>query len=301
MKKNIGIISYGSGGSEVFNALLPELEKTNNVDVFPLSNLAIQKLKGYKKIFTKNEVLERIKLNNYDFLLTETSNPDGYKDLNEIIRFGKSKGIAIISILDVHGSYARRFTEKVDCIITPTSYIDSKLKLEIGDVHTFIGGNPAFDNLKAIKSEKDKEMIRILYTSQPNKSKHHILLYQEISELIKVLMRKENLNNYKIFVKLHPKEHKNEWDGVDANFVDHDDSEDFTNKLINYNLIIGVGSTVMLKSYIMGIPTIFYDKDRISIDFNRFLRGQEIEAPIIFTGYKSNSAKRITDFLNNYK
>ena len=260
---NINFISFGTGGAEIFNAIVPGFIENNKKD--EIKNITISdyaKNKNKESLFIPAEnIIDYLKENKPDIVINERSN--GLDIQNDISKHCKDNNILNICILDTYGDYDKRFVVMPDKILVPSESIYKELlKLGYKDSDLIVSGNPSFDRLEEYKNVKvtDRLSPNILFTSQLF-DKFYVFeeFFKEISKLY---------SDFTISVKLHPQEDIKNWESVigyfkNTSILNFDDKGDFLKECLNYDLIIGYNSTLQIQSQIIGIPTIFYELGEI--------------------------------------
>ena len=262
--KKIYFISSGTGGAEIMNVLNDNFN-LYGINHFEITNIAISKFAKDKlnsSIFIeKNNIFEFIEKTHPNFVINECSND--LEMQNKITKFCKENKIPIICILDLYGNYKKRFSSIPNYILVPSYKIKKELIKDINIPYSniFITGNPSFDrisNINYIKPNNNK----VLFVSQPlyemnigNQYKVFKKFYDTIKQYAK--------SNINFIIKTHPREPDTTWikkigKTTNIQLFNGNDTNDFLLSCINYDLIIGYNSTLLLQCYYANIPQISY-------------------------------------------
>lgn len=247
---NIVTIAYGTGGAEIMDILHKNKEFVNIVN-FNLSKFAQSKNPLGTRIELE-EFLEYINKNRPHVIINERSN--GIETHQIIERKCIELNIPTICLLDVELGTGR-FDELPSYIICPSKEIKMDL-INYGFKKDciYVCGNPAFDSIHETKYTRKVNTAnpRILYISQGPMQLNFEDIYKCLNNIFV---------NFSLDVKLHPQEDEfNCYDYIQFNntsIVHHDNREDFIPKCLEYDLVIGISSTIQLKTSMIGIPTIF--------------------------------------------
>lgn len=225
------------------------------------------------------------------FLINERSN--GLKEHKAIEKICNKLNIFTICILDLYLG-ENRFDEIPNYLLVPSKSIEKELvDYGIDKDKIFVCGNPTFDSLENYKYNKsiNRETPKILFVSQgkPTESKFDEI-YKSINNTFK---------EFSIEVKLHPQE--DEFSCFDyskyknTTIINHDNSTDFIPKCLEYDLVIGLESTIQIKANLMGIETIFIgyglNVSKTLLDYKKGLK-----MPVYkYMDFEKDSVKKTTD------
>lgn len=270
MYKKIYLISYGTGGAEIFNIIYPLMKK--ELKTHQIENIVISKFakgKNSNSIFiSENKIINYLDRSRPDIIINERSN--GLYIQNLITEYCKTNNIFNICILDYFGNYESRFTSFPDIIVAPSlSTYNDLIEFGVDKDDLVIGGNPSFDRFEnyVYNRNVNVEFPKILYTSQGPKFDY---VFKEFHELVS-----GSFSDFDIDVKTHPQEDNGEWDEIIKGFkntriLEFNNKEDFLSECLNYDLLVGYNSTLQLQAYLIGIPVIFYEMNNIEAAINNF-------------------------------
>jgi hypothetical protein len=261
LKKKIFFVSYGVGGAEALNPVYLRLrEEGLDVRNICVTDFSLTRLTDAVKIPEK-EILDYLRREKPDIVVNERSN--GVEVQNSVTRRCRELGILNIAVLDMYGNYANRFAEVPDIIAVPGRDIyDDLLDFGIPEAQLVITGNPGFDELEQHASrrrERDIDAMAFLYLSQP--------LFEKTADedQLRILANCVEAFDgmgivYELGVKLHPnEENPGRWSDMGYHIVSPGERNplDFYE---DYDLVFGYNSTPLLKTKILGIPTLFCDE-----------------------------------------
>lgn len=303
-KINVLGLAFGSGGSEILEKLRATHDpNTMNFNIIKGSRFAEEKIKEGVSITDTENIKIFIDEMKPDVLLTETSNEIGYERMNHIIKYCKIKKIKTIHILDVYSLNMKRYEEPTDYIITPKENVSQDLIKLLPHIKILPLGNPTFDNLETNHKHILHRNPKVLFTSQPSQDNSNELICRMISFWLTSAVNKGLLENFSLEVKAHPRENQQQrllWNTIPSTkLIQWDDTKDFTPELINYDIIVGRNSTVMLKASKMGINTIY-----IEDLFLNHLQKMYLDGYVLGQEYKNvmsngNATTNIHDFIKS--
>ena len=291
--KKVCFVSAGSGGSEINNILIKHLQKNKDYKIISLAitPFAKEKLDNYLYV-EKENVIEYLKTIKPAVIINEVSND--LKIQNEVTNFANKNNILNISVLDFYGNYKERFKAVPNYILTPSDSIKNELvqQIHINASRVISTGNPTFDKIQNLSYSREQKN-KVLFISQPllesNIDNQYIVFNEFVEEILKYAKPT-------IFIKPHPREVINTWKKIIANnnyknieLIDFDNNNDFLITCVNYDLIIGYHSTLLLQCYYAKIPQISYLqnwKEALSNYFNNKFVNQTK-----YNDFKKNSTK----------
>lgn len=296
--KKIFLISYGVGGAEAINAIFPKIkDKYNSVQNIAITDFAQRKMKESIYIDV-DKIFDYIRSEKPDVVINERSN--GTQIQNSITELCRSLGIFNIALLDFYGAYKKRFTAMPDIIISPSTTVTNEMINEGFNKDKIItAGNPAFDRLEKYNYSKMRDILnpKIIFVSQylqeagSKITQYEIFtrFYNEIHELYK---------DVKIDVKIHPNENINTWieflkDFENIELIRLDVSEDLLEKITSYDLVVGYNSTVQLQSYLMNIPTIYYQLGDTESALSNFKQDVKLIQEIKYGDFEKNAINKV--------
>ena len=243
----------------IFNWIVYTLDNSAN-----LKHLKNNKIK-YSKFFSLEEINHIIKKCNPDIILYGT----GLLNYSEIIKKSAKKyDIKLIALFDHWTGYEKRITVKYcpDVILVLDDIAYKKCKTLINSsCYIFKINNYYLEGIRAkYNSTRKKETDFVVFISEPNifyfKQEEPDLKYINLYEydlLEEILYFFDN-----IIVRLHPKESNLKYFGFFSKFpkknikIINSYDEDLAITLSKSKLTIGVQSTALYISYLLGINTI---------------------------------------------
>ena len=165
-----------------------------------------------------------------------------------------------------------------------------------------IGGNPAFDILDKYTyyNNKHPEKYNILYTSQPLKektSKDQFLILKNFLDVFDLSGMK-----YKLNIKLHPNEKIENWKDYKEYIIENCCFEEMV-FYMGFDLIFGYQSTPMMKTRMIGIPTIFYDvvqnQEELALIVEDYLQKGKINQYHRYMDFEKNATKKCFKIITN--
>lgn len=149
-----------------------------------------------------------------------------------------------------------------------------------------IGGNPSFDRLEkyTYKRKLNTAAPKILYISQPYGGMER-KLFQDVYETATLT----NASS-RIYVKVHPNENLADWvhflENHDAaKIAENNNARDFLKDSLEYDIVIGYNSTIMLQTAIIDIPTISLEVDSLDL-LSNFLHGNKIVSKVKYLDFE---------------
>jgi len=265
--KQILVFTNDAGASAYIASIISNESKIFNWTVYVISNSpATKELDNYNipynEFFLLNEISEIIKKKQPDIILYGT----GWLNFNVIIKENSKKyNIKTIALIDNWVNYKRRFSKNVfpDAIIVMD---DTAQKIALD---TFNSKVPIFKitnyYLKDISYnyflKKNNKKSFVVFISEPTKVKKNHLDFNAVEyDLLTDILRKFE----KVIIRLHPTEPKNKYNKVISSYpksvikVVESNEEDLATTLSKSKLTIGIGSTALYISFLLGIKTISY-------------------------------------------
>lgn len=275
-------VAWGTGGSEAINQLVKGLE-------IPYKILVCTDF-GMCKIVSNNvlrlsevEVLKYIKDNPPTLLINERSN--GISFQKEITGLASELGIPNIIVTDIHivkDRYIEEYIGELPNFITSVgnNHRDELIKQGIPEEKIIVIGNPAYERLTKVNYQpKFPSKPKIIYLSQGgNNNVPHRENIDIFYDMYKNIEHNFGKGNFEIHVKPHPMESslKLQWIFFASRFknvkviTEIDNTKDFlTDYLTEYDILIGIESTLQIQGYLLNIPTIFYE-DMSKETFNNY-------------------------------
>jgi hypothetical protein len=265
--KQILVFTNDAGASAYIASIISNESKIFNWTVYVISNSPATKELDkynipYNEFFLLNEISEIIKKKQPDIILYGT----GWLNFNVIIKKNSQKyNIKTIALIDNWVNYKRRFSKNVfpDAIIVMD---DTAQKIALD---TFNSKVPIFKitnyYLKDISYnyflKKNNKKNFVVFISEPTKVKKNHLDFNAVEyDLLTDILRKFE----KVIIRLHPTEPKNKYNKVISSYpksvikVVESNEEDLATTLSKSKLTIGIGSTALYISFLLGIKTISY-------------------------------------------
>jgi hypothetical protein len=265
--KQILVFTNDAGASAYIASIISNESKIFNWTVYVISNSPATKELDkynipYNEFFLLNEISEIIKKKQPDIILYGT----GWLNFNVIIKENSKKyNIKTIALIDNWVNYKRRFSKNVfpDAIIVMD---DTAQKIALD---TFNSKVPIFKitnyYLKDISYnyflKKNNKKNFVVFISEPTKVKKNHLDFNAVEyDLLTDILRKFE----KVIIRLHPTEPKNKYNKVISSYpksvikVVESNEEDLATTLSKSKLTIGIGSTALYISFLLGIKTISY-------------------------------------------
>lgn len=262
-------ICYGTGGAEAINEVVKVIKgiKGTNYSVLSCSDFSRAKLDNSERV-SESTALKSID-KSIDLVISDRSN--GISFQKEVTRKCKELGVKNLVIMDFYllgvSDYKKLFDELPDYVTAISDLAYEELKgIGFKEEQIFKIGNPAYIRLNNINyTAKFSKSPRILFTSQGGKgNKSHEELVDFLDNCISEFDKR--FIDYMIDIKLHPMEEelRGTWDetilknGWKCNLLEVPTSIDFlTEYIIQYDLLIGLYSTLQVQGQLLGIPSIF--------------------------------------------
>jgi hypothetical protein len=302
--KKVLFISYGVGGAEAIYSVYPylknEYKDVRNITITPFAKTKVND----STYIDENLILDYIRKEKPDVLINERSN--GLVIQNKITNLCRELGILNIALLDFYGKYTERFEAVPDIIISPSKSItDEMIDDGFAEGSIVTAGNPAFDRLDKYKSKKSRNNTspKIVFMSQPLRETDHLDSQYDIFNKF-ILELTEVYDHYKIDVKVHPNENIKEWQDFvenlkDVNVLNVGTAKDFLEEVSEYDLVAGYNSTLMLQTYMMGIPTIYYEMEGTKEALINFKNGSGELQYIKYGDFEKNSIDKVLKVIKN--
>ena len=270
--KQILVFTNDAGASAYIASIISNESKLFNWTVYAISNSpATKELDKYNIPYNKflflNEVSEIIKKKQPDIILYGT----GWLNFNVIIKENSQKyNIKTIALIDHWANYKRRFSKNVlpDAIIVMDDAAQ-KIALDTfnSEVDIFKIKNYYLQNISnsySLKKNNKKDFV--VFISEPTKEDPLDFNAVEYDLLTDILRKFE-----KVIIRLHPTEAKNKYNKVTSSYpksiikVVKSSEEDLATTLSKSKLTIGIGSTALYVSFLLGIKTISYIPNRYKL------------------------------------
>lgn len=270
--KQILVFTNDAGASAYIASIISNESKLFNWTVYAISNSpATKELDKYNIPYNKflflNEVSEIIKKKQPDIILYGT----GWLNFNVIIKENSQKyNIKTIALIDHWANYKRRFSKNVlpDAIIVMDDAAQ-KIALDTfnSEVDIFKIKNYYLQNISnsySLKKNNKKDFV--VFISEPTKEDpldFNAVEYDLLSDILKKFD--------KVIIRLHPTESKNKYNKVTSSYpksiikVVKSSEEDLATTLSKSKLTIGIGSTALYVSFLLGIKTISYIPNRYKL------------------------------------
>ena len=270
--KQILVFTNDAGASAYIASIISNESKLFNWTVYVISNSPATKELDkynipYNKFLLLNEVSEIIKKKQPDIILYGT----GWLNFNVIIKENSQKyNIKTIALIDHWGNYKRRFSKNVlpDAIIVMDDTAQ-KIALDTfnSEVDIFKIKNYYLQDIShsySLKKNNKKDFV--VFISEPTKVDPLDFNAVEYDLLTDILRKFE-----KVIIRLHPTEAKNKYNKVTSSYpksiikVVESSEEDLATTLSKSKLTIGIGSTALYVSFLLGIKTISYIPNRYKL------------------------------------
>lgn len=268
------LVSCGTGGAEIM-VVIEEALKEKGITV-----KSVVLTEHAERIHKEAERMGMVELKEYilrrevDIVVNETSN---YIDIQrEVTRFCKEVGVRNVSMLDYYGNMTERYKEVPDLIIAPSESAKKEVEA-IGIKEVVVGGNPAFDRVRRQGYVAKREGIkRVAYISQGRETQK-----EEFGYVYRKL--EEKGEPFKLEIKKHPQMDKGslEWEtiikgkeGVEILGEVRQWEKGFKDYLREYDIVVGYNSTLQMKAYLEGVPTIFLELGDVDEAIERYSRGE---------------------------
>lgn len=270
--KQILVFTNDAGASAYIASIISNESKLFNWTVYAISNSpATKELDKYNIPYNKflflNEVSEIIKKKQPDIILYGT----GWLNFNLIIKENSQKyNIKTIALIDHWANYKRRFSKNVlpDAIIVMDDAAQ-KIALDTfnSEVDIFKIKNYYLQNISnsySLKKNNKKDFV--VFISEPTKEDPLDFNAVEYDLLTDILKKFD-----KVIIRLHPTESKNKYNKVTSSYpksiikVVESSEEDLATTLSKSKLTIGIGSTALYVSFLLGIKTISYIPNRYKL------------------------------------
>ena len=270
--KQILVFTNDAGASAYIASIISNESKLFNWTVYVISNSPATKELDkynipYNKFLLLNEVSEIIKKKQPDIILYGT----GWLNFNVIIKENSQKyNIKTIALIDHWANYKRRFSKNVlpDAIIVMDDAAQ-KIALDTfnSEVDIFKIKNYYLQNISnsySLKKNNKKDFV--VFISEPTKEDpldFNAVEYDLLSDILKKFD--------KVIIRLHPTESKNKYYKVTSSYpksiikVVESSEEDLATTLSKSKLTIGIGSTALYVSFLLGIKTISYIPNRYKL------------------------------------
>ena len=270
--KQILVFTNDAGASAYIASIISNESKLFNWTVYVISNSPATKELDkynipYNEFFLLNDVSEIIKKKKPDIILYGT----GWLNFNVIIKKNSQKyNIKTIALIDHWGNYKRRFSKNVfpDAIIVMDDTAQ-KIALDTfnSEVDIFKIKNYYLQDIShsySLKKNNKKDFV--VFISEPTKVDTLDFNAVEYDLLTDILRKFE-----KVIIRLHPTEAKNKYNKVTSSYpksiikVVKSSEEDLATTLSKSKLTIGIGSTALYVSFLLGIKTISYIPNRYKL------------------------------------
>ena len=240
----------------------------------------------------KEALYDIVQNNKIDITLIGTFNDTRiYNEVIDIIRTStnNTKIVACIDVFfqDVTPEFLELY-KRFDKLLCPN--ISSKVYLDKyvpEHVETHLFGNPAF--CRYVEENDCREeggeryanrdnILKVLFAEQPM-SKYNGKSEFDLYRLILKTIKDHNVE-YQMDIKLHPESNKEDWIDFEGTILNINADQLLKKDYIkHYDLVIGHSSTIMIKTELVGIPTIFtLDKTDLEVQnmIGEFIRTRQL-------------------------
>lgn len=217
---------------------------------------------SYKKFFLLDEINEIIKKENPNVVFYGT----GWINFSGAIKEStKNNSIKTFALIDHWVNYKLRFLKGClpDVILVADDVAKKKAESTFNsEVQIFQIKNYYLENIRynyLLSDSKIKDSV--VYISEPTKVKNNFLDFSKFEyELLEDILKIFN----KVLIRLHPTEHKEKYNEIISKFINSNIKviepykESLATTLSKSKLTIGIESTALYTSYLLGIKTISY-------------------------------------------
>jgi len=292
-------VAQDPGGVEAILPVIKKLLKKSNVQLKIFTEVKgglIFIKEGIKCSRVDNCSLKELDLEfkkiNPDLTLTATSH--GFSVEKKFLRLAKKYHISTVSIIDYWSNYWLRFVcegekKSVDYLPDKIIVVDALMKKQMiaegfPSQRIKIFGNPHFETFTAGTYHRieHKNSFIVLFISQPlrdiyKNDKNFKYDEHRVSADILRIFKKIKKGRITIIIRPHPLEDSNKYFGLlkiidDKIDIKIDDVSPIDKLLKKADLVLGMSSSVLFRSSLMGIPTISYqpqlDKKNDTLAFN---------------------------------
>jgi len=270
--KKILVFTNDAGASAYICSIILNESKFFNWIVYAIDNSPASKefernQISYTKFFLLDEINEIIKKKQPDVILYGT----GWLNFSDIVKENAKKyDIKTVALVDHWVRYRFRFSNNAlpDAILVMDD-IANKIAIDTfnSEVTIFQIKNYYIENIRSHYALMKKEMRDyVVFISEPTKVVENDDLNFNVFEytFLEDILKKFD----KVIIRLHPTESKDKYDGVISKFpkvnvkVVEPYEENLATTLSKSKLTIGIGSTALYVSYLLGIKTISYIPNR---------------------------------------
>lgn len=265
-KKILVFINDAGASAYICSIILKEINDFN-WKVYAISNSpASKELEKnkifYKKFFSLDKINEIIQKENPNVVFYGT----GWMNFSGVVKEStKKSNIKIFALIDHWVGYQLRFLK--DClpdVILVTDNVAKKKAESIfnSKVHIFQIKNYYLENIRynyLLSNSKIKD--RVVFISEPTKVKQNVLDFNKFEyDFLEDILKIFN----KVIIRLHPTEHKEKYNEIISKFINKNIKviepyeESLATTLSKSKLTIGIESTALYTSYLLGIKTISY-------------------------------------------
>ncbi|WP_372766427.1 hypothetical protein [Pseudoalteromonas sp.] len=273
-KKRLLVFVSDLGAAQIITSLYHLLSAKFEICLLLSKTGCAKPIKNFIYVETKEEVLAHLTQFSPDLILLGTSNSNLIEPI--IISTAKTLKIKTISFVDQWHNYLQRFQSQARLILPDKVLLpDQNALIEFSQlvskkVELIACGQPYLAQFRKLSRQtKRSKNLKVLLISEPistslNKEQKNALYGFDEKHLLKSTIKVLNLLkvNYKLTVKLHPKEikFKNK----------HEKRAQFINKAItfqqlaSYDIIIGMHSTMLITAYLIGLKVIIFHPNGIN-------------------------------------
>lgn len=281
MPFNILFVATQFGSFNVIYSVLNACSDKYNIGYIGIKDIAIDNL-IHNKVITEDEIVDYNCLDKFDMFITGTS-PSSDIDYN-IWEYARKRNKKSMCILDMSKDYEERFKKNnrylfpdIICV-TDEANMDVFRGLDTGRSRVVVTGSPYLSDIHRFYiSEDEKKVIRknMLATGKKvitfcteyivTRNEKEKYGYDEISILKDILhyMEKRGLDNFKLFIKLHPEDSVSMYEDflkgidrkIDLKFIIDDPGY----KILQISdVVVGMTSIILTESAILGLNVVSY-------------------------------------------
>ena len=266
-------------------------------------------------------IIHSLQTNNFNLIVTGTCLDDGID--KEAVRYGKTKGIQTISIIEHWSLYKKRFELNGIPDYPDKIFVNDNLAREeaesdgIPSEKIRVVGNPVLENVKfkyftksiyqnwraSFVHLKRSKIITFISESLRCDFPEHSREFQGFDEFIVIKDILQFLDkNSSLIIKLHPSENLNKYDFLNKFENVSIIQETDLNKLIQFsNLIIGMGSMLLLEASLIKDTVYSYrPNERVQFVGNKTGMVKKIKDKIELKKVLTNFETEINSIKYNY-
>ena len=266
-QKKILVFINDAGASAYICSIILNESNDFNWKVYAISNSPASKELEKNKIFYNkflllDEINEIIKKENPNIVFYGTGWINFSGSIKESI---KKNSIKTFALIDHWVNYELRFLKNClpDVILVADDVAKKKAesifnsKVQIFQIKNYYLENIKYNYL--LSNSKIKDCV--VFISEPTKVKKNVLDFNKFEyEFLEDILKIFN----KVIIRLHPTEHKEKYNEIISKFINSDIKviepyeESLATTLSKSKLTIGIESTALYTSYLLGIKTISY-------------------------------------------